>query len=205
MSQLHTKLIVIQNELSVQKTKHNEFGNFNYRSCEDILKAVKPYLKEHSLLLLLTDEVIFIGEKHYIKATAKLTDGTETIEVSASAREPGTPKAKMDDSQTTGSTSSYARKYALNGLFGLDDGNDSDTTNNGKKPKEAKLITKVQIAELKKLGFSDERLEKMAKYYKVESIEQISFKQASEAIEKQKRAVEKKSAENDAKEGGSND
>ena len=61
MSQLHTKLIAIQNELSVQKTKHNEFGNFNYRSCEDILKAVKPYLKEHSLLLLLTDEVIFIG------------------------------------------------------------------------------------------------------------------------------------------------
>ena len=205
MSELHTKLIAIQNELSVQKTKHNEFGNFNYRSCEDILKAVKPYLKEHSLLLLLTDEVIFIGEKHYIKATAKLTDGTETIEVSASAREPGTPKAKMDDSQTTGSTSSYARKYALNGLFGLDDGNDSDTTNNGKKTKEAKLITKVQIAELKKLGFSDERLEKMAKYYKVESIEQISFKQASEAIEKQKRAIEKKTAENDAKEGGGND
>ncbi|MBR2385700.1 ERF family protein [bacterium] len=198
MSQLQSKLIKIQSELTVGKSKHNSFGDFNYRSCEDILKAVKPYLSELSLLLLLTDEVIFIGEKHYIKATAKLTDGTDTIEVSALAREPGTPKPKMDDSQTTGSTSSYARKYALSGLFGLDDGNDSDTTNNGKKPKETKLITKVQIAELKKLGFSDERLEKMAKYYKVESIEQITFKQASEAIEKQKRAAAKK-------EGGSND
>ena len=153
MSQLQSKLIKIQSELTVGKSKHNSFGDFNYRSCEDILKAVKPYLSELSLLLLLTDEVIFIGEKHYIKATAKLTDGTDTIEVSALAREPGTPKPKMDDSQTTGSTSSYARKYALSGLFGLDDGNDSDTTNNGKKPKETKLITKVQIAELKKLVF----------------------------------------------------
>ena len=186
---LHEKLIDIQNKLVVAKDKHNSFGDFNYRSCEDILKAVKPYLQEHKLLLLLTDEVEFVGEKHYIKAVAILTDGTDKIEVSAYAREPGSPKPKMDDSQTTGSTSSYARKYALNGLFALDDNADSDTTNNGKdkNSKSEKSITKAQIEKLKKLGFTEDRLQRMAAYYKVDSIEKISYKQAQEAIEKQER------------------
>lgn len=187
---LYEKIIDIQNRISVQKSKHNSFADFDYRSAEDILKAAKPLCKEHGLLLLLTDEVEFIGDKHYIKATAVLTDGENQIAATALAREPAAPKAKMDDSQTTGSTSSYARKYALNGLFGLDDGDDSDAVNNGKTDKKAKLITKVQIEELKKLGFTDERLEKMAKYYKVEDVSEITFKQAEEAIKKQKRAIE---------------
>jgi len=196
---LYEKLIEIQSTLSVNKTKHNDFGNFMYRSCEDILKAVKPSLKEHGLFLLLIDEVVSVGDKNYVKAIARLSDGIEEIETSALAREPGTPKAKMDESQTTGSTSSYARKYALNGLFGLDDGEDGDSLNDGKSPKGKgdkgeKLITKVQIEELKKLGFDDERLQKMAEYYKVDSINKISFKQADEAIKKQKRKAEKTKA-----------
>lgn len=201
---LHEKLIEIQSSLVVAKNKHNNFGDFNYRSCEDILKEVKPLLKEHGVVLLLTDEVVFIGDKHYVKAIAKISDGVDIIEVSALAREPASPKPKMDDSQTTGSTSSYARKYALSGLFGLDDGIDSDAVNKGKSKKETtetqsdapkeKLITKKQIETLKGLGFSEERLKKMATYYKVEDVSKITYKQAQEAIDKQNRAVEKAKA-----------
>lgn len=191
---IYEKLSKIQNELVVGKNKHNDFGGFNYRSCEDILQAVKPFLTQYNLILTLSDEVILVGDKHYIQATANLTDGAETINTKAFAREPASPKAKMDESQTTGSASSYARKYALNGLFALDDGADSDKLNNGKKTGE-KLITKAQISELKKLGFNDERLEKMAKYYKVNNINEITYKQAEETINKQKRNLEKEQSE----------
>lgn len=192
------KLYKIQNEIIVKKGKHNSFADFNYRSCEDILQALKPFLKEINCIILLNDELTNIGEKIYIKAIASLVDIEDREEISATAyaQEPPKAKAKMDESQTTGSTSSYARKYALNGLLALDDNADSDTTNNGKtKSKEdTKLITKAQIEELKKLGFTDDRLTKMAKYYKVEEITQISFKQADEAIKKQKRTIEKEKA-----------
>lgn len=194
MKELYKKLSTIQEQLKVEKKKHNDFADFNYRSCEDILQAAKPLCAAQGLALLLNDEVIQKGERFYIEATATLTDGEDFITTKASAREPEKPKAKMDESQTTGSTSSYARKYALGGLFALDDGNDSDKTNNGKnteKPAE-KLVTKVQLEELKKLGFTDERLQSMAKYYKVEKIEQITFKQADQAIQKQKKANAKK-------------
>lgn len=190
MKEIYKKLSAIQNELKVEKNKYNQFAEFKYRSCEDILQAVKPLCAKHELALQLTDEVVQKGERFYIEATATLTDGEEFINSKASAREPDKAKPKMDESQTTGSTSSYARKYALCGLFAIDDGNDSDTLNNGKgkeKPQE-KLVTKVQIEELKKLGFTDERLKKMANYYKVEKIEQITFKQAEQAIQKQKKA-----------------
>ena len=191
---IYEKLSKIQTELVVAKNKRNDFGGFNYRSCEDILQAVKPFLTQHDLILTLSDEVILVGDKHYIQATATLTDGAETINTKAFAREPASPKSKMDESQTTGSASSYARKYALNGLLALDDNVDSDKLNDGKKTNE-KLITKAQISELKKLGFNDERLEKMAKYYKANSINEVTYKQAEETLNKQKRNLEKEQSE----------
>ena len=133
---IYEKLLKIQAELKAPKTQFNKFGNYNYRSCEDILEAVKPLCKTAEAVTLLSDELTLIGERYYIKATAKLIDTKEPtnfIEVSAFAREEADKKG-MDGSQITGASSSYARKYALNGLFNIDDTKDSDSTNdkNGK-------------------------------------------------------------------------
>lgn len=198
MNDIYKKLAEIQYNLKVEKNKHNEFGGFDYRSCEDILQAVKPMLAQQGLVILLEDNIQQVGDRFYIEAVVTLTDGDTAITSKAYAREPEKPKAKMDESQTTGSTSSYARKYALSGLFALDDGNDSDKTNNGKGEKEKvaeKFITKAQIEEMKKLGFTDERLNGMAKYYKVEKLEQVTFKQAEQAIQKQKNMNAKQKSE----------
>lgn len=119
------KVISIQNELKAPKSQYSEYGNYNYRNCEDILKAVKPLNQKKGLLLTLTDEPVVIGNRFYIKATALLTDGKEKISITAYARE-AESKTKMDDSQVTGSASSYARKYALNGLYLIDDAKDAD-------------------------------------------------------------------------------
>jgi hypothetical protein len=127
---LLTKLTAIQTQLKVPKGQRNNFGNYNYRNAEDILEAVKPLLSEHELLLTLADEIVKIGERYYVKATAELRDsGTVgSWTVTAYAREEETKKG-MDGSQITGASSSYARKYALNGLFLIDDTKDSDSTN----------------------------------------------------------------------------
>ena len=117
-----------QAELKAPKNQYNSFGKYNYRSCEDILEAAKPICRKHGLVLLLTDKPISIGQRYYIEATARLYD-TESdlfLESTASAREADTKKG-MDDSQVTGTASSYARKYALNGLFNIDDTKDADT------------------------------------------------------------------------------
>lgn len=126
---MNDKLQTIQSNLKAPKNQRNNFGNYNYRSCEDILEAVKPLLKEHNLTLVINDEVVNIGSHNYVKATATLSDGTDKIEATAYAREAETKKG-MDDSQITGATSSYARKYALNGLFAIDDTKDADTQDN---------------------------------------------------------------------------
>lgn len=123
----------IQHKLKAPKGQYNSFGKYNYRSCEDILEGVKPLLKEHNLALLIDDEIVQIGERYYVKATAKITDGREIVSATAYAREPDTKKG-MDESQITGATSSYARKYALNALLCIDDTNDADTMDNSKKP-----------------------------------------------------------------------
>lgn len=133
---LTTKLMMIQSELKAPKTQTNNFGNYNYRSCEDILNALKQHLLTYKAIVLLSDELVMIGDRFYIKATAKLVDAesNEEISVSAYARE-DLARKKMDGSQLTGSASSYARKYALNGLFAIDDTKDSDYTNQfGKEP-----------------------------------------------------------------------
>lgn len=123
----------IQHKLKAPKGQYNSFGKYNYRSCEDILEGVKPLLKEHDLALLIDDEIVQIGERYYVKATAKITDGRECVSATAYAREPDTKKG-MDESQITGATSSYARKYALNALLCIDDTKDADTMDNSKKP-----------------------------------------------------------------------
>ena len=123
----------IQHKLKAPKGQYNSFGKYNYRSCEDILEGVKPLLKEHNLALLIDDEIVQIGERYYVKATAKITDGREIVSATAYAREPNTKKG-MDESQITGATSSYARKYALNALLCIDDTKDADTMDNSKKP-----------------------------------------------------------------------
>ena len=129
------KLLKVQMELKAPKNQKNTFGGYNYRSCEDIFEAVKPLLEKEGLTLRLTDKLVNIGERYYIKATAILTDGNEAIENTAYAREEETKKG-MDGSQITGASSSYARKYALNGLFLIDDVKDSDATNTGEPTKE---------------------------------------------------------------------
>ena len=118
------KLCEIQKNLVAPKGQFNSFAKFKYRSCEDILEAVKPLLGDS--ILTISDEIVLIGDRYYVKATAVLVDGTSTHKVSGYAREPENKKG-MDASQITGTASSYARKYALNGLFCIDDAKDADT------------------------------------------------------------------------------
>jgi|ERR1035437_10079368 hypothetical protein len=124
MNNLILKLSKIQKELKAPKGQRNSFGNYNYRSCEDILEAVKPLLE--NCILTISDEVVVLGDRYYVKATAKLQSEEQVIENTAYARE-SLEKKGMDSSQITGATSSYARKYALNGLFAIDDTKDMDT------------------------------------------------------------------------------
>lgn len=123
-------LATIQKELKAPKGQYNAFGKYAYRSCEDILTALKKLLEQTETILILNDEVVNIGSRYYVKATATLSNGEETISATAYAREEEIKKG-MDGSQITGASSSYARKYALNGLFGIDDTKDSDKTNQG--------------------------------------------------------------------------
>lgn len=120
------ELIEIQSELKVAKEKYNNFGKYNYRKCEDILEALKPLLKKHECVLRITDDIIMLGDRFYVKATAKITKGDCSEESTAFARE-SLSKKGMDDSQITGTASSYARKFALGGLFLIDDSKDSDS------------------------------------------------------------------------------
>ena len=197
-----TKLLNIQQKVNAPKNQYNKFGDYYYRSCEDILQAVKPILAENNCTLVIWDEPIQVGERHYIKATAELTDcddGNKTT-VQAYAREEETKKG-MDGSQITGSASSYARKYALNGLFCLDDTKDADATNTDddkkqqerpqqNKPAQAQQ-DKPNDAQFKKLaaaakeaGYSPEAMGVLLRTkYSVESSKQLTKQQISELIE----------------------
>lgn len=129
------ELLQIQSELKAPKGQYNSFGKYKYRSCEDILEAVKPLCVKYGVILTLSDEIVQVGERYYIRATAKLQkEGCTDISVTAYARE-ALDKKGMDDSQITGTASSYARKYALNGLFCIDDTKDADTDEYVKKTK----------------------------------------------------------------------
>jgi hypothetical protein len=153
-------LIKIQSELKCTKSQYNSFGKYSYRNAEDILEAVKPLLSKYNATMYITDEVVEVGSRIYVKATVTLSDGKETITASAYAREPETRKG-MDDSQITGATSSYARKYALNGLFAIDDTKDNDT-NELREEREERVAYEEKQA--KKSKFTDEQMEQMKKW-----------------------------------------
>lgn len=169
---LSEKLSEIQVKVKAPKNQRNNFGNYNYRSCEDILEAIKPLLC--GLSLTLSDDVKIIQDRIYIVSTATISDGDSNISVSSLAREPLTQKG-MSDSQVTVSTSSYARKTALNGLFCLDDTKDTDSDDN---------TTVTAIETINKL-IKSKKVDLVAflKYYKVSAISELTFEQQQLAIE----------------------
>lgn len=173
---LQDKLLAIQSELKAPKNQFNKFGGYTYRSCEDILEAVKPLLVKHGATVTLMDDIVVIGDRYYVKAIATITDGQNSISVTAYAREEEIKKG-MDGSQITGAASSYARKYALNGLFLIDDTKDSDNTNrhNGnnsqpvseeEKTKEAELFANLRKLEAKIKANQPVDWEKAKEYFK---------------------------------------
>ena len=143
-------LAEIQSLIKAPKGQFNAFGKYKYRSCEDIVEAVKPIINKAGYHLILSDDVIVVNEKIYIRATATLSDGTNTYQSTSFAREEETKKG-MDAAQITGSASSYARKYALNGLFAIDDTKDSDATN---KHEIEEVPTEAEKQILRKLVFT---------------------------------------------------
>lgn len=190
---IYEKLINIQKELKAPKSNYNDFGKYNYRSCEDILEAVKPICLKYRAVLILSDNIVNVGTSNYVEATAILVNidsPIETISNKAEARE-SIDKKGMDDSQITGTASSYARKYALNGLFNIDDTKDADTneyhnqiTGNKKtnKNKDTLYITEEQKEKFKELGITEESA---IAYCKVKSIDEI-LKATAEAMIKAK-------------------
>lgn len=191
MSELSVSQVLckIQKELKAPKNQYNNFGKYNYRSCEDIVEAVKKILP-NGCCLLLSDTIVNIGDSNYIKATATLMIHSkeltmDQIAVDGWARESITKKG-MDDSQITGSASSYARKYALNGLFAIDDTKDAYTQDN----KQESFITSAQVSQLEKL-IDEVQADKIGfiKYLKVDSLKSLpvsKFNLAITALNKKK-------------------
>lgn len=181
---LNEKLQTIQAKLKANKGQYNSFGKYKYRSCEDILEAVKPIMASLKVALTINDDLLYIGNRYYIKATAMLRDceSNEVIENSAFAREEESKKG-MDGSQVTGASSSYARKYALNGLFCIDDTKDSDATNQGDSNNEAsnagdeKIDTpkvNVILGELNRTGVT---MDTICSTYKVKELKELTINQ----------------------------
>jgi essential recombination function protein len=178
---LHEKLLSIQTKLKAPKGQYNKFGNFNYRSAEDILEAVKPLNVEQGLLLTITDEIKEVGGRIYVVATATVSDGTDELKVSAFAREPENKKG-MDESQITGATSSYARKYALNGLYAIDDNKDADTDEHKQQQENAPKKQPAQKQQQKQQqqqekGFTEQELHELVEKY-VRNIEALGVDRA---------------------------
>lgn len=183
---LYEKLATIQQELIAPKNQYNSYGKYNYRSCEDILEGLKPFMSKLKVIVKITDELVYIGERYYIKATASLIDveSEAVISNTAYAREEENVKG-MSLAQITGSTSTYARKYALNGLFCIDDVKDADSRDNRqteekKAETEQKKIENSVISEVKVKALLDrcdkEGVEpgKILKLYKVNSIADLT-------------------------------
>lgn len=165
---IYEKLLNIQSELKAPKNQTNNFGRYNYRSCEDILEAVKPILKKEKCVVIVNDEIEQVDNRFYVKATVSLVDveSGEIIDSSAYAREEENKKG-MDSSQVTGASSSYARKYALSGLFAIDDTKDSDVTNSGEENESSasqQSLIKQQIGEILKVkGIGFDKLTEVIK------------------------------------------
>lgn len=132
------KILAIQSELKAPKNQKNSFGGYKYRSCEDILESVKPLLDKHGLRQTISDEIVNIGDRYYIKATVTVKEDGEVIETAEGYAREAENKKGMDESQITGAASSYARKYALNGLWLIDDTKDADTNEHRRQKEKAK-------------------------------------------------------------------
>lgn len=187
MSDLNLKLLAAQKDLKAPKGQFNSFGKYKYRSAEDILESVKPINAEHGLTLTLSDEPILIGDWHYIKATATVRHGEDQLQVTAYARE-SLNKKGMDDSQITGTASSYARKYALNGLYLIDDTKDADTDEYQKQSNQkSSSITQQQVGTLKTKALEFAKLanqteKKVYEVLKITDVTKLNSVQADAAI-----------------------
>ena len=217
MKNILKKTFDIQQELKVPKNQRNTFGNYNFRNCEDIMEASKPICAKHNCLLTCSDELIQVGDRYYVKATATLfdIDSEESISTSACAREEETKKG-MDASQITGASSSYARKYALNGLLQLDDNKDADTNeykkqqNKGNQKSTVKkvdkpvemidanqikiihtLFTKIKKSESQifKNFTNDKAKENVYNQYKIKSSKELTKESANKMIDLLKKKV----------------
>lgn len=193
MDKMLNVIMNIQSELKAPKGNYNSFGNYKYRSCEDILEAVKPLLKENNAALTLSDEIVEVGGRVYVRATATLMAEENTVSVTAYAREAETKKG-MDDSQITGTASSYARKYALNGLFCIDDTKDADTDEyarrtSKKAPKSdeedfdgSEIITAKQAKDIESLAVQvGKDVKAMCDYFGVEDCKHMTKKMYAQA------------------------
>ena len=201
MKELVKKLAKIQSELKAPKNQYNNFGKYKYRSCEDILEAVKPLVNKIDCIMTISDEIVMLGDRYYVKATAAITDGENTISNSAYARE-SFDKKGMDDSQITGATSSYARKYALNGLLCIDDTKDADTDEHSEQAKKVKLVAQpapfVKLSEqceimllgCKTIPELQEVVNKFGKTENVELLKEIAGAIKKTIIEKAKPTTE---------------
>lgn len=178
---IYEKLLNIQSELKAPKGQYNNFGKYKYRSCEDILEAVKPICTKHKATLVISDELKHIGERYYIEAKATLIDIEDgsRVENTAYAREEETKKG-MDGSQITGTASSYARKYALNGLFCIDDTKDADTDEYKQQIDNDKLIDSKMVSGLndaiEKANIDDKVVELILSQYGYTSTSEIKMK-----------------------------
>ena len=140
---IYDKLASVQQNLKAPKNQYNSFGKYHYRSCEDILEGLKEPLKQVGAVVTISDDIVAVEDRIYVKATARFSDGTDFVENTAFAREE-LEKKGMDASQITGAASSYARKYALNGLFLIDDNKDADSLNKGDEKPETVAKTYMQ-------------------------------------------------------------
>ena len=182
---VYEKLIAIQSELKAPKSQYNSFGKYAYSHCEDILEALKPLLKEHKSTIYIADEIVTVLERFYIKATVTFIDAEtgEKIINTAYAREEECKKG-MDGSQVTGASSSYARKYALNGMFAIDDTKDSDftnTTTKGDNPGLSEAQIKRLLAIASKVNISADDVKKVvAKNFGVQDLRKMNKQQYDE-------------------------
>ena len=191
---VYEKLIAIQSELKAPKSQYNNFGKYAYRNCEDILESLKPLLKEHKSTIYIADEIVTVLERFYVKATVTFIDAEtgENIKNTAYAREEENKKG-MDGSQVTGASSSYARKYALNGMFAIDDTKDSDFTNTATKGdnsglSEAQIKRLLAIASKVNISADDVKIV-VAKSFGVQDLRKMNKQQYDEICSR----LEKKS------------
>ena len=187
------KMVAIQSRLNAPKNQYNSFGKYNYRSCESILEAVKPLLKEQNCYMVITDDIFSVGDRVYVQAVATITDAEsgETIQNTAFARE-AEKKTGMDDSQITGTASSYARKYALNGLFLIDDNKDADTDENHierkarsehKAQQDDPKVGAKQIEQMTELaGEKGVSISAICERFSVMSLQDMTMKQFVQAV-----------------------